>query len=76
MKNFGPEQFERVQAINPVEWKKEAVSQEELFIALHDTLPKEFLFEKELLVSRLLRLRGCEEPLGQRGSQIIRRRRL
>jgi phosphoenolpyruvate carboxykinase (GTP) len=50
---FGPEQLQKAQKIDAEEWKKEVVSQEELFINLHATLPKELLFQKELLVSRL-----------------------
>jgi len=50
---FGPEQFNKLQAIEAKEWKQEVTSQEELFISLHATLPKELLFQKELLLSRL-----------------------
>jgi phosphoenolpyruvate carboxykinase (GTP) len=50
---FGLKEFEKVQKIDVEEWKKEVVSQEELFINLHATLPKDMLFQKELLVSRL-----------------------
>ncbi|MEW6160644.1 MAG: phosphoenolpyruvate carboxykinase (GTP), partial [Verrucomicrobiota bacterium] len=53
MNGFGPDQFRSVMRINPDEWKQEVVSQEELFIKLHATLPKELLFQKELLLSRL-----------------------
>ena len=45
--------FRRVQRIDSDEWKKEVISQEELFIKLHSTLPKELIFQKELLISRL-----------------------
>jgi phosphoenolpyruvate carboxykinase (GTP) len=34
-------------------WKREALLQDELFINLHDELPKELLFQRELLISRL-----------------------
>ncbi len=50
---FGPAEFDRVQNIDSEEWKKEVVSQEELFINLHSTVPKELIFQKELLISRL-----------------------
>jgi phosphoenolpyruvate carboxykinase (GTP) len=53
LEGFGPAEFEKVQHIDTEEWKKEVVSQEELFINLHSTLPKELIFQKELLVSRL-----------------------
>jgi phosphoenolpyruvate carboxykinase (GTP) len=50
---FGAGQFAKVQAIKPDEWKKEIVSQEELFVQLHGTLPKELIFQKELLTARV-----------------------
>jgi phosphoenolpyruvate carboxykinase (GTP) len=50
---FGPAQFEKLQTISISEWEREVVSQEELFIKLHATLPKELIFQKELLVARL-----------------------
>lgn len=53
LEGFGPEQFQKVQRIDPEEWKKEVLSQEELFLSLHSSIPKELLFQKELLVSRL-----------------------
>jgi phosphoenolpyruvate carboxykinase (GTP) len=53
MAGFGPEEFQKAQRIDVDEWKREVVSQEELFINLHDTLPKDLIFQKELLVSRL-----------------------
>ena len=53
LNGFGQEEFEKVQKIDSDEWKKEVLSQEEFFINLHSTLPKELLFQKELLVSRL-----------------------
>ncbi|MBI3417697.1 MAG: phosphoenolpyruvate carboxykinase (GTP) [Verrucomicrobia bacterium] len=53
LSGFGPEQFARAQAIKADEWKQEVVSQEELFISLHSTLPKELGYQRELLISRL-----------------------
>jgi phosphoenolpyruvate carboxykinase (GTP) len=50
--NFGPDQFQRVQAIIPDEWKREIVLQDELFINLNRTMPKELTFQRELLMSR------------------------
>jgi len=50
---FGPAQFEQVQSVKTKEWKQEVVSQEELFVNLNATLPKELIYQKELLVSRL-----------------------
>ena len=38
--NFGPREFEKVQRIDIEEWKKEIISQTELFITLKATLPE------------------------------------
>jgi phosphoenolpyruvate carboxykinase (GTP) len=53
LETFGPVEFAKVQAINPEEWKREVISHEELFISLHATLPKEFVYQRELLIARL-----------------------
>jgi phosphoenolpyruvate carboxykinase (GTP) len=45
--------FEAVQAINVDEVRSELVGQEELFLKLAGDLPKEIIFQRELLVSRL-----------------------
>lgn len=50
----GPEQFTAAQAIDVPGVKRELIAQEELFLKLADELPKELIFEKELLASRLL----------------------
>jgi phosphoenolpyruvate carboxykinase (GTP) len=50
---IGPEEFHQLQKIDVEEWKREVVSQEELFINLHATLPQDLIFQKELLISRL-----------------------
>ena len=34
-------------------WKREVIMHEELFINLRDRLPKELMFERELLICRL-----------------------
>jgi phosphoenolpyruvate carboxykinase (GTP) len=34
-------------------WRKEVIGHEEFFIALHDHLPKEMIYERELLICRL-----------------------
>ena len=49
---FTREQFAQVQKIEPGEWRTELHSQDELFLQLHDRLPKELIFERELLASR------------------------
>ncbi len=40
-------------AFHPHEWKAEILSQGELFLKLYDQLPKELVFQRELLASRL-----------------------
>jgi phosphoenolpyruvate carboxykinase (GTP) len=35
------------------EWKKEILEEDELLFNLHDSLPKELIFQRELLVARL-----------------------
>ena len=50
---FGPAEFEQVQSINLEEWRRELLSQDELFMKLYSYLPKEMIFQRELLVARL-----------------------
>jgi phosphoenolpyruvate carboxykinase (GTP) len=51
--NFTKEQFEALQSIDPASWRSEVIGHEELFIDLHDHLPPEMIFERELLICRL-----------------------
>jgi phosphoenolpyruvate carboxykinase (GTP) len=53
MAGFTLETFERAQAVNNEEWRREAMLQEELFMKLYSHLPKELIFQRELLVARL-----------------------
>jgi phosphoenolpyruvate carboxykinase (GTP) len=53
LKNFTKEDFERIQRIDSNEWKKEITLQDELFVNLYATMPKELTFQRELLMSRL-----------------------
>ena len=48
-----PEAFEELQKIDPAEWHRELVLQDELFMKLYSHLPKELIFQRELLISRL-----------------------
>jgi phosphoenolpyruvate carboxykinase (GTP) len=54
LKDFGPAEFAQAQAINVEEWKREALSQEELFFKLYADMPKELSYQRELLISRLV----------------------
>lgn len=51
---FTEEQFHACMAFDRHEWKAELVSQAEFFIELYDHLPKELLFQRELLAARLV----------------------
>ncbi len=53
LEGFTREDFERVMAIDREDWKREFLSQGELYLKLHDHLPKELVFQRELLASRL-----------------------
>ncbi|WP_428937096.1 phosphoenolpyruvate carboxykinase (GTP) [Fontivita pretiosa] len=47
------EDFNLLESIDPEEFKVEILSQEELFLKLAGDLPKEMIFQRELLISRL-----------------------
>ena len=51
--NFTREQLKSIQEIDLEGFKAEVLSQEELFLKLAGDLPKEMIFQRELLVSRL-----------------------
>ncbi|MFO1462072.1 MAG: phosphoenolpyruvate carboxykinase (GTP) [Verrucomicrobiota bacterium] len=48
-----PARFEELQAMNPDEWRREILQQDELFMNIYQFLPKELIFQRELLVARL-----------------------
>jgi phosphoenolpyruvate carboxykinase (GTP) len=50
---FSRETFEQLQAVEPGLWRREVIEHEELFIDLHDHLPSEMIYERELLICRL-----------------------
>jgi phosphoenolpyruvate carboxykinase (GTP) len=51
--DFPKGKFQQTMKIDSAEWQRELISQTELFLTLHDRLPKELTFQRELLVSRL-----------------------
>jgi phosphoenolpyruvate carboxykinase (GTP) len=53
MKGFTPENLAKAQQMDVEEWRREIISQDELFLKLYSHLPKELIFQRELLVSRL-----------------------
>jgi len=50
---FPKEQFEKLQAFDRSAWRAEVMEHEELFFDLHDRLPSEIIYERELLICRL-----------------------
>jgi phosphoenolpyruvate carboxykinase (GTP) len=42
-----------LQTVDSEAWKREVIGHEELFIMLHDHLPSEMVYERELLICRL-----------------------
>ena len=54
MADFSSEDFDQVMKFDHNEWRAELVSQSELFIDLYDHLPKELIFQRELLAARLV----------------------
>ena len=40
-------------SLNLEEWKREVLLQDEIFFKLYADLPKEMIFQRELLISRL-----------------------
>ena len=54
LEDFTEEDFKKVMAFNRSEWKAELVSQGEFFIDLYDHMPKELIFQRELLAARLV----------------------
>jgi phosphoenolpyruvate carboxykinase (GTP) len=51
--DFPKARFEELQKFEREAWYKEVIDHEELFIQLHDHLPKELVYERELLICRL-----------------------
>lgn len=50
---FTEEDFKKVMEIRSEEWKREFASQDELYLEMYDHLPKEMVFQRELLACRL-----------------------
>jgi phosphoenolpyruvate carboxykinase (GTP) len=51
--DFPREKFEELQRVDRNAWKNEVMDHEELFIELHDHLPPEMIYERELFICRL-----------------------
>jgi phosphoenolpyruvate carboxykinase (GTP) len=50
---FPRETFEELQTVDRAQWRQEVMGHEELFLLLHDHLPPEMIYERELLICRL-----------------------
>ena len=53
LEDYSEQNFEAAQKIDMAEWHRELMLQDELFIKLYSQLPKELIFQRELLISRL-----------------------
>lgn len=51
--DFSRETFDELMNIDRSAWRSEIMGHEELFLDLHSRLPKEMIFERELLICRL-----------------------
>jgi phosphoenolpyruvate carboxykinase (GTP) len=51
--DFSKEKFEELQTFDREAWRTEVLGHEELFLDLHDRLPPEMVYERELLICRL-----------------------
>jgi phosphoenolpyruvate carboxykinase (GTP) len=50
---FSKKEFDELQAFDRAAWRDEVLGHEELFLDLHDRLPPEMIYERELLICRL-----------------------
>ncbi len=50
---FSEAEFDSLQHFDRAVWRTEVIGHEELFLDLHDRLPKEMIFERELLICRM-----------------------
>jgi phosphoenolpyruvate carboxykinase (GTP) len=51
--DFPRETFDELMEVDRAAWKQEVIGHESLFIELHDHLPPEMIYERELLICRL-----------------------
>ena len=50
---YPKEKFDRIQAVDRAAWRAEVIGQEEFLRDLHDQLPPEIIYERQLLSCRL-----------------------
>jgi phosphoenolpyruvate carboxykinase (GTP) len=53
LENYSASDLQAALSVDLEEWKREVLSQDELFFRLYSDLPKELIFQRELLISRL-----------------------
>ena len=51
--DFPAERFAALEQVDREQWRSEVMGHEELFLQLHDHLPPEMIYERELLICRL-----------------------
>ncbi len=51
--DFSRASFDALQAVDRVDWKREVMDHEEFFLRVHEHLPPEMIYERELLICRL-----------------------
>jgi phosphoenolpyruvate carboxykinase (GTP) len=51
--DFPKDKFDELQGVDREVWRNEVLGHEELFLELHDRLPPETIYERELLICRL-----------------------
>lgn len=53
LENFTKEDFEKVMKFDRDEWRAELTGQAEFFITLYDPMPKELIYQRELITARM-----------------------
>lgn len=51
--DFSKEQYDRLMGVSHEEFRQELLSEVDLYLRLYDNLPKEFIFQRELLAGRI-----------------------
>ena len=51
--DFSSEQFDKLMSVSQQEFKGELLSEADLYLDLYDHLPKELIFQRELLAGRV-----------------------
>lgn len=51
--DFSKAEFEALQCVDSGAWRQEVLGHEEFFLTLHTHLPKEMVYERELLICRI-----------------------